>query len=165
MDGLTLLHQARAAGLRVQAAGSQLQISGPKRAEPLVKLLAEHKAAVLAIIDLADKDDHWSERYTALTFLWSNGGRRDWRSARRLAWGDIQSEWHMLHGLRVRRWQCAGCQQPISGDAALDLPDDNRVHFEEINCLIAFGRRWRSFADARLIACGLISPDPTNDGL
>jgi hypothetical protein len=50
MDGLTLLHRARYAVLRVEAAGGKLVIRGPKRAEPVVKLLAEHKAEVLAAL-------------------------------------------------------------------------------------------------------------------
>jgi len=50
MDGLTLLHRALAAGLRVEAIGKTLKISGPKRAAPLVRLLANHKPAVLAAL-------------------------------------------------------------------------------------------------------------------
>jgi hypothetical protein len=53
MDGLVLLRQARDAGLRVEAAGDKLLIRGPKRAEQVVKLLAEHKAEVLAVITLS----------------------------------------------------------------------------------------------------------------
>jgi hypothetical protein len=47
MDGLTLLRRAYEAGLRVEAAGGKLLIRGPKRAESVVQLLAEHKAEVL----------------------------------------------------------------------------------------------------------------------
>jgi hypothetical protein len=47
MDGLTLLRRAYEAGLRVEAAGNNLLIHGPRRAEPVVRLLAEHKAVVL----------------------------------------------------------------------------------------------------------------------
>src|SRR5271166_3348965 len=50
MDGLTLLQRARDAGLRVEVAGSKLLIRGPKRAEPVVQLLAEHKAEVIAVL-------------------------------------------------------------------------------------------------------------------
>jgi hypothetical protein len=50
MDGLTLLRRARDAGLRVEASDDKLLIRGPKRAEPVVKLLAEHKAEVLAAL-------------------------------------------------------------------------------------------------------------------
>ena len=47
MDGLILLRRARDAGLRVEAAGDKLLMRGPKHSEPMVKLLAEHKAEVL----------------------------------------------------------------------------------------------------------------------
>jgi hypothetical protein len=47
MDGLNLLQQARDAGLRLDIVGTFLKITGPKEAEPLVRLLAEHKAQVL----------------------------------------------------------------------------------------------------------------------
>jgi hypothetical protein len=40
-----------------------------------------------------------------------------------------------------------------------DLPDGNRVHFEPIDCLIDFGRRWRSDAQAALLSLGLKPPD------
>jgi hypothetical protein len=47
MDGLTLLQRAREAGLRLEAADTSLKISGPRNADPLVRLLAEHKTQVL----------------------------------------------------------------------------------------------------------------------
>jgi len=50
MDGVALLHRAWDAGLRVEAAGQMLKITGPKRAEPVVRLLAQHKAEVLAAL-------------------------------------------------------------------------------------------------------------------
>jgi hypothetical protein len=50
MDGLILLRRAYDAGLRVEAHGDKLLIRGPKHAEPMVKLLAEHKAEVLAAL-------------------------------------------------------------------------------------------------------------------
>ena len=50
MDGVGLLHRAWDAGLRVEAAGEMLKITGPKRAEPVVRLLAQHKAEVLAAL-------------------------------------------------------------------------------------------------------------------
>jgi hypothetical protein len=54
MDGLTLLRRAQDAGLRLQAAGSALKITGPKEAEPLVRLLAEHKVQVLDALQVAN---------------------------------------------------------------------------------------------------------------
>ena len=50
MDAVALLHRAREAGLRVEPIGDKLLVRGPKRAEPVVKLLAEYKAEVLAAL-------------------------------------------------------------------------------------------------------------------
>jgi hypothetical protein len=47
--------------------------------------------------------------------------------------------------------QCAGREKPIRGLEPLNLLDGNRVHFD-------FGRRWRSDAQAALIAFGLEVP-------
>lgn len=47
MDGLTLLEDARAAGLAVRADNGRLVIRGPKRAEDVALRLLAHKAAVL----------------------------------------------------------------------------------------------------------------------
>jgi hypothetical protein len=159
MDGVTLLHRARDAGLQIEAAGQTLKITGPKRAAPVVRLLAEHKAEVLAALTANQNDAaYWQQRYTARTFEWFNG-KRDWNAARRIAWGDLQNEWHRTHGRRWPAWQCAGCEKPIGGAVAIDLPDDNRVHLEPIDCLIEFGRHWRGKADTALIALGLETPD------
>jgi hypothetical protein len=56
MDGLTLLHRANDAGLRFENAGDTLVIRGPKNVEPVVKLLAEHKAEVLAALVKSTQD-------------------------------------------------------------------------------------------------------------
>jgi hypothetical protein len=50
MDALTLIHRARDVGLRLEIAGNALKITGPKEAEPLVRLLAEHKTQVLEVL-------------------------------------------------------------------------------------------------------------------
>ena len=47
MDSVTLIHRARDAGLRLEVAGDALKITGPKEAEPFVRLLAKQKARVL----------------------------------------------------------------------------------------------------------------------
>jgi len=162
MDAVALLHRARHAGLRVEAVGDLLRITGPKRAEPVVRLLAQHKVEVLAALTPKETaSSRWKERFTARSFEWFNG-ERDWNSARRIAWGDLENEWHNLHGPRWPAWQCAGCEKPIGRLDAIDLPDGNRVHFEPIDCLISFGRRWRGDADAALVGLGL---EPPNDSL
>ena len=50
MDGLILLNRAREAGLAVEADGNKLLIRGPRRAEPVARLLIEHKPEVLAAL-------------------------------------------------------------------------------------------------------------------
>jgi hypothetical protein len=94
---------------------------------------------------------------TALTFEWF-GGKREWEEARQLAWGNLQSEWWRRHARRWPHWQCSGCEQPIGGLAAIDLPDGNRVHLNPLDCAIAFGKRWRSAADAGVAGFGLVPP-------
>jgi hypothetical protein len=98
------------------------------------------------------------ERFTSLTFAWG-AGKRDWESARRLAWGDLQNEWHKKHGRRWASWLCAGCEKPAGGLNSIDLADGNRVHVDPLDCMIEFGRRWRGDADSALVALGLESPE------
>jgi hypothetical protein len=158
MDALIVLRRARDAGLRVEAAGDELRVRGPKRAEAVVKLLAEHKAEVLAVLSPATINARWwRERFTTKAVQWTIGDR-NWEAAKRLAWGDLENEWHYLHGKRWPSWQCAGCSAPLGGSQALNLPDGNRVHFEPIDCLIRFGKRWRGDASEALVALGLEPP-------
>ena len=158
MDAVALLHRAQEAGLRIEPMGDRLLVRGPKRAEAVVKLLAEHKAEVLAALSPSIVDaSWWRERFTAKAVQWTIGDR-NWEAAKRLAWGDLENEWHYLHGKRWPSWQCAGCCAPLGGSQALNLPDDNRVHFEPIDCLIRFGKRWRGDASEALVAFGLEPP-------
>jgi hypothetical protein len=61
MDVLALLRQAQEAGLRVEPAGDKLKVRGPKRAEPVAKLLAKQKVEVLQALaagaSLADRSN------------------------------------------------------------------------------------------------------------
>jgi hypothetical protein len=99
----------------------------------------------------------WRHRFTVRTFQWLVG-RRDLETAKRLAWGDLQNEWHERYGRRWPARQCAGCGEPLGGLDLIELPDGNRVHLEPIDCLITFGNRWRAEADQALSAFGLQSP-------
>ena len=172
MDAVALLQRAQKAGLRVEPIGDKLLVRGPKRAEAVVRLLAEHKADVLAALTPdpsapkcgdqyealdATQARRWGDRFAARIVDWFHGDR-GWEEARRLAWGDVENEWHELHGRRWPSWQCAGCNAPLGGSLALNLPDGNRVHFEPIDCLIRFGKRWRGDASEALIALGLELP-------
>ena len=122
MDGLVLLHRARNAGLQVEVAGDMLKITGPKKAEPVVKLLAQNKAKVLAALKpTKTHPSYWQKRFATRTLEWFNG-KRDWQAARRNAWGDLQNEWHEQSGRRWPSWQCAGCGQPIGGLAGIRCP-------------------------------------------
>jgi hypothetical protein len=161
MDALALLHRAQAVGLRIEPMGEK-RVRGPKRAEAVVKLLAEHKAEVLAA--LSPSRSRWRERFAAKAVQWFQGDR-NWEAAKRLAWGDLENEWHHQHGKRCPSWQCAGCNAPIGGSQALNLPDGNRVHLEPIDCLIRFGKRWRGAACEALVAFGLEPPGLGGDQL
>jgi len=50
MDGVTLLREARAAGLRVRSEGALLVVEGPRRLELLALALTSAKPAVLAAL-------------------------------------------------------------------------------------------------------------------
>jgi hypothetical protein len=54
MDGLTLLQEARTAGLDVQVRDGRLVIRGPRRAEPIARRLLDHKGLVMDA--LAERD-------------------------------------------------------------------------------------------------------------
>ena len=163
MDALIVLSRARDAGLKVEAVGDKLMVRGPKRAEAVVKLLAQHKAEVLAVLS-PSIGSWWRERFAAKAVQWFVGDR-DWDAAKRLAWGDLETEWHHQHGKRCPSWQCAGCNAPLGGSQALNLPDGNRVHLEPIDCLIRFGKRWRGAAREALVAFGLEPPGLGGDQL
>ena len=92
---------------------------------------------------------------------WRIGAFHPADEAARLAWGEIENHWHMQYGERVPHWQCAGCREPIGGLPALGLADSNRVHLDGahgLDCLLAFGKRWRAEATTGLRALGLDPP-------
>src|SRR5262249_58762219 len=66
MDPLSLLARAHEAGIAVAIAGDKLVVRGPQRAEPVVRLLAEHKSAVMSAL-AAD----WRARYRETLAYWS----------------------------------------------------------------------------------------------
>ncbi len=86
MDGVALLKQAASVGLSVRADGDKLVIRGPRKAEPVVRLLTEHKPAVLAAINAEPSanlpkvdpaiDEEFEERSAIIEF--EAGVPRDW---------------------------------------------------------------------------------------
>jgi hypothetical protein len=105
---------------------------------------------------------NWRVRHCEALAYWS--AFHPAGEAAHLAWGEIENHWHMRHGERVPHWQCAGCREPIGGRVALTLADGNRVHLDgahRLDCLLAFGGRWRAEATAGLQALGLHPPPDT----
>src|SRR6266478_6719489 len=148
MEGLTLLREARAAGLSLARDGDELVIRGPRRAEPVARLLLSRKAEVIQA--LADATGWPARHHEALAH---------WRAlhpeeAVGLAWGELQDRWHKLHGERVSPDLCSGCRRSIGDGKALDLCDGNRVHLDDLNCLLQHGERWRRAATGALVEAG-----------
>jgi hypothetical protein len=119
MDGMTLLRRARDAGLAVLAEGDKLVIRGPRRAEPVARLVIEHKPAVMAALTPPFPKE-WVALFAQRAAEWELGGRPR-AEAERVAWAEVQSRWHLQHGERVTRDICAGCRRPIGAAPVLDL--------------------------------------------
>ena len=170
-----LLDRLAAIGAVVKPDGDSLILRAGPKAIPgeLVSDLRRVKHQILAQLssldpaasdgcsDVSDVLDGnwWGRHFEIRTIHWGLSGRRTRVEAARLAYGEILDEWRKSHGRRWPAWQCAGCDEPIGGLSALSLADEYRVHFgEERECLIRFGRRWRSEAVAALRAVGLDPP-------
>jgi hypothetical protein len=156
MEVLSLLRRAHQAGLAVALSDDQVIVRGPKQAEPLVRLLAEHKTKIREALSEAVS---WPARHREALAHWS--ALHSALEAESLAWGEMQGRWRRLHGPQMQEWQCAGCGEPIGGLPSLDLQDGARVHLEKIGCLIRYGERWRGEATRALVAMGLRSPAAT----
>ena len=98
MDALIVLRRARDAGLKVEAVGDKLMVRGPKRAEAVVKLLAQHKAEVLAVLS-PSIGSWWRERFAAKAVQWFVGTQPNgWPGATWKTSGTISTESAALHG-------------------------------------------------------------------
>jgi hypothetical protein len=178
MDGLSLIQEARAAGLSVAAAGDRLVIRGPRQAEPVARKLIAHKSKVLAALaenegvgiaadvheglpddaeaEAVDLRHAYEERVGIR--LYDAGYTR--HEAERLAYGETIEHWCERHPLRLQPGSCAGCGEPLA-TAALELPDGARVHWErdrEFKCLISYGFRRKHRAVEALAMRGLQPP-------
>ena len=112
MDAVTLLRRAHDAGLRIKPVGDQLLVQGPRRAEPLVRLLAAHKTEVMAA--LTEGDDHagaasrkcsgaaeagyWQDFFDERAAHREFDGGHSRADAERLAFGEMILEWHRRYG-------------------------------------------------------------------
>jgi hypothetical protein len=158
MDGVMLLRHAREAGLRVETEGDKLVIRGPRNAEPVARLLIEHKPEVMAALapDVTDcaartallagevspdttTASWWCDFHADRLANHELGGKRAGAEAGRLAYGDCIVRWHRLFGRRWPTWQCPGCDAPIGGLSALSLADGTRVHFDDkLACILRY---------------------------
>jgi hypothetical protein len=127
-----------------------------RRPDGRLRLKARAPLAPAIIESAFAEAREWHARHREALAHWS--ALHPAEEAAGLAWGEIQARWHRLHGERAPEWQCAGCGEPIGGFAALDLAHGSRVHIDGCDCLLAFGKRWRSEATAGLRALGLDSP-------
>ena len=157
-----LLRRLSEIGATVNPAGDKLVVRAGATPVPaeLVKHLRAAKAEVLATLTpaSAERDAAWWHRELTVRTLDRLLENRTRGEAERLAFNHLVLEWHRDNGVRVPRWQCAGCSKPIGGPEPLVLADGNRVHFQTLDCLLRYGERWRAVATAALRALGLIPP-------
>jgi hypothetical protein len=173
--GHELLDRLTQLGASVRPAGDRLILRAGAMTVPaeLVRSLREAKSEVLealAAVEYAGRcaasdkrpassnEMFWRDRYAARVGHWVRDNRRP-EEAEDLAYGEMVDQWRERYDQRSPAWQCAGCNEPIAGLPALQLADENRVHFDEYRqCLIRFGRRWRGEAVDGLRGLGLEPP-------
>ena len=180
MDGIALILEAQAAGLRVSREAEKLVVRGPRRAEPIARKLLAHKAEVLAALSddpfaaLPPNDPVYRaawRRWFALLVQHKlelgnaptqhvdgrlKQSRRTPEEARALALGEAECLWHERYGQRPDPNRCAGCGGPIGRSNLIALPDGSAVHDDaDLRCLISYGDRWRSAAADALTRLGV----------
>jgi hypothetical protein len=96
MGSLTLLDQARAAGLSVAAVGDRLVIRGPRRAEPIACELMGRKAEVLALL-VAPAEPTLEPEGELPSYPWRSAVA-DWPASWRQRWGELANQ-HQDAGL------------------------------------------------------------------
>jgi hypothetical protein len=148
-----LIAEVRAHHGIIRRDGDMIELAAPQPlpADLVVRLRAA-KPAVLAA--LAESD--WRARHREALEYWR--AQHPSEEASELAWREMQNRWHRAHGKRWPILQCAGCDTQIGGRETLVLADGNHVHLDMLDCLICYGERWRSEADAGLRALGLAPP-------
>jgi hypothetical protein len=99
---------------------------------------------------------NWDTRHREALAYWR--AMHSNHKAELLAWGEMENRWHQLHGERIAPHLCAGCGELIGGLPSLEVGHGNRVHVNDLHCVIRFGGRWRSAATAALRSLGLDAP-------
>lgn len=149
-----LIASVRAAGGTIRRDGDTIELAAPA---PLTSdLVARIRAAKPLLLAALDQLPEWEARHREALAHWRRLGFPE--RAAQLAWGALQNRWHREYGKRFPTWQCAGCGQPIGGLPALTMIDGNRVHLDDIDCIIRYGQHWRGEATQALVAIGLQPP-------
>jgi hypothetical protein len=129
-----------------------------------IKAIGTQHSKILSGEKRSNAEVDWHDLYEERAVIREYDGGCSRAEAERLAWGELQSRWHIENGERVPRDLCAGCRKPIGNARALDLIDGNRVHLDDQNvCLIRHGNRWRAVARRALAALGLRPPATGED--
>jgi hypothetical protein len=71
-------------------------------------------------------------------------------------------EWHCRYGARPDPHRCAGCGDDLPSKGGLALCDGARVHFDavrKVDCIITYGKKWRSAAAVALRVLGFNPPE------
>jgi hypothetical protein len=155
---LEVLGQLSEIGATIKSAGDRLIVRAGARPIPAV-LVTRIRVAKLALLAALDEATDWRDRHQEALAHWSV--LHPASEAERLSWGELQVRWRRLHGELAPEWQCAGCTEPIGGREALPVDDGNRVHLDDahgLDCIIAYGERWRGAATRALVAMGLRPP-------
>ncbi|WP_157599379.1 hypothetical protein [Skermanella aerolata] len=95
---------------------------------------------------LKDRTDHWLEH--GLLSI----------EAGRVAWGEAENVWHRRHGAEPSFDRCAGCDAFMLDGPGMSLLDGAVVHVGQdygLECLTAYGQKWRGAAYVGLMAMGL----------
>jgi hypothetical protein len=104
----------------------------------------------------------WRDLFEERAAIREIDGGRTRKHAEGLAFGDLILEWHHRYGARSNSPRCAGCGDEIIAQAKLVLCDGAQLHFDGergVNCVVAYGRKWRGSAVAALRALGLDPPE------
>ena len=161
------------ATIRPASANRLIVRAGPKPVPAeLVRRLRDAKFEILALValppeprdpekvaDLAE-GRRWRDRFAARIVHWFHDDR-GWEEAKRLAFGELILAWHRSHGARPLPGRCAGCGDDMPAEAGLVLSDGARLHLDSVrgvDCLIAYGQKWRGTAVGALQALGLDPP-------
>jgi hypothetical protein len=98
----------------------------------------------------------WRARHQESLRFWC--GLYPPHEARGIAWGEMENLWHQRYAEFVPPGLCVGCRGLIGGGPVLILSDRNVVHLQTLDCVIAYGERWRKAATIALKAFGLEPP-------